>query len=377
MAKPKPDLASAAQAQSPEGRREAAVARAEAEFSRSVGRTRRFQWILLVLLFTAVVVGVTLIPPTPEQQTLRDIQENDAQTIRFVVPALSIALAPNEPQTQTQPRDHGPAGDEPPPPELTSRAVVTEPAFLASLVLDSLVRVVDGELRPSLCVEWSTDDAGLTWRLRARDGIRFHDGSAFETRHIAEAVRWLPGVVRVALQLPEWWLSSPPPRDAPHPPVEAVITLAEPDADWIRSDAVTRLHIAKAGGVGGVIGTGRFRIAEYTLGATLALSAVRMHHLPAPAAATLRFAVVKEAAARENAVNAYEADIATSIPRSRDAALLARPRLRTWGGGGDSKTGWVIGPRIGGEPGRAEDTSEIDLMTLEIRSSSEWWIEDK
>ena len=49
-------------------------------------------------------------------------------------------------------------------------------------VYDGLVRYKDGtlEVEPSLATSWDISDDGLEYTFSLRDGVTFHDGSAFD-----------------------------------------------------------------------------------------------------------------------------------------------------------------------------------------------------
>lgn len=56
-----------------------------------------------------------------------------------------------------------------------------------------LTKGADGRPRPGLASAWSVDDDGLTWRLRLRDGARFHSGRTCDGPAVVEALelcRW-------------------------------------------------------------------------------------------------------------------------------------------------------------------------------------------
>ena len=55
-------------------------------------------------------------------------------------------------------------------------------------IYEGLTRYQAGktEVEPALATEWSVSDDGLTWTFKLREGVKFHDGSAFD----AAAVVW-------------------------------------------------------------------------------------------------------------------------------------------------------------------------------------------
>jgi peptide/nickel transport system substrate-binding protein len=69
-------------------------------------------------------------------------------------------------------------------------AVVTdgESLLVTWHIFDGLTRYQSGstEIEPALATEWSVSDDGLTWTFKLREGVMFHDGTAFD----ADAVVW-------------------------------------------------------------------------------------------------------------------------------------------------------------------------------------------
>ena len=59
-----------------------------------------------------------------------------------------------------------------------------------ALTRETLVAVgADGRLSPRVLESWNVSADGLTWRLRVRQGIRFHDGTPVTAEHLAPRLR--------------------------------------------------------------------------------------------------------------------------------------------------------------------------------------------
>ncbi|PJE30931.1 peptide/nickel transport system substrate-binding protein [Pseudooceanicola antarcticus] len=59
---------------------------------------------------------------------------------------------------------------------------------LKSLVLEPMLRWLDGEIRPGLFAKWRLDDSGCRWQLHLPQGKAFHDGTPVLAQHAAEFI---------------------------------------------------------------------------------------------------------------------------------------------------------------------------------------------
>ena len=56
-------------------------------------------------------------------------------------------------------------------------------------IYETLIRYgVDGSLQPMLAESWSTPDSGKTYRFKLRSGVKFSDGTPFNTQAVADAL---------------------------------------------------------------------------------------------------------------------------------------------------------------------------------------------
>ncbi|WP_420014165.1 ABC transporter substrate-binding protein [Tateyamaria sp.] len=54
---------------------------------------------------------------------------------------------------------------------------------VAATVFNNLTEIgADGTLRGELATDWTSDQDGLSWQFSLRDGVTFHDGTAFDAR---------------------------------------------------------------------------------------------------------------------------------------------------------------------------------------------------
>ena len=77
------------------------------------------------------------------------------------------------------------------PPSLDPATALEGPvSVIARQIFDTLVQYRDGssDIEPGLATQWSVSRDGLTWTLRLREGVRFHDGTALTALHVVESL---------------------------------------------------------------------------------------------------------------------------------------------------------------------------------------------
>ena len=192
-------------------------------------------------------------------------------------------------------------------------------------IYDYLIwRTPEGGLEPALATDWEIID-DRTWRLSLRPDVRWHDGETFDASDVIFTLARLAGV-GCDVVTPHY----PHFRDIEA--VEAIddltldITTRQPDPSLpyrlSRSGAAmlpahVEPDIASAPGnpspQEGFVGTGPYRVAEWSPGGELRLEAFP-EHWRGPAAVThLTFEVVPEARNRAEALLGGKVDVATNL----------------------------------------------------------------
>ena len=136
-------------------------------------------------------------------------------------------------------------------------------AFQRMQVMETLVDAdAAGALRPGLATEWFASEDSLTWTFTLRNGVRFHDGSAFDAAAVVSALKRAmeqPGVL----------------KKAPIAGIEAgdgavVVTLAKPFAALpaLLAHSTTIIPAPAAFDADGApveaIGTGPFKVEQFS-----------------------------------------------------------------------------------------------------------------
>jgi len=188
------------------------------------------------------------------------------------------------------------------------------------------------EIVPDLARRWEVAPDGLAWTFDLREGVQFHDGTAFG----AEAVK--ASFERVLDQ------KTGSPRRSVLGMIKAVevlgparlrITTAYPTGSFLQQLAhpvgaiISPAAIAKFGRdlARHPVGTGPFKLVEWRSGDRIVMEANPGYFEGAPAVKRLVWKIVPEDSARTMLIEAGQADVAFRIPVADVARLRGRPAL--------------------------------------------------
>lgn len=217
-------------------------------------------------------------------------------------------------------------------------------------VFDTLVHYADdsADLVPALATEWTVSEDGKTWRVRLREGVRFHDGTEFDSEAVVFTFERLidpehfHGYGATRPYLPDYSVIE---RVEVAGPLEVVFTLRRPSGVFLRLLAMFPASIVSPEAVMGTreqfgvrpVGTGPFRFEEWIKDERLTLVANPDHWRGVPKVDRVIFKPILESEARRRQLTTGEIHMADelSIPTQRkiaddpDLVLETRPGLNT------------------------------------------------
>lgn len=192
---------------------------------------------------------------------------------------------------------------------------------LAMNIYDRLVHIdASGQFVPGLATEWTISDDRLTWTFVLREGVTFHDGSAFGAQDVAFTFARIP-------QVP----NSPAPFTQRLAAIESVETpdertvvirtsaptpglLTDLSTIYIVSSAIGEAASADFDRGAAAIGTGPYRMVSYSPGAELVIARNDDYwgEVPDFEGITIRF--LDNAASRVASLQAGEVEFIDAVP---------------------------------------------------------------
>lgn len=179
-----------------------------------------------------------------------------------------------------------------------------------------LVRGDDGAPLPGLADKWEVQDDGRTWRLRLRDGARFHSGRPCDAPAVVAALdlcRWVGGAPR------QVWYWDPVDEVVAESDREIAFHLRHPCDRlpallWGEHTAIVNPETWHAYGddFGRVLadGTGPYRLATYSPDEVVVERAAADDALPA----TIRWRALADLEARIEVLHQRSADVVRAVP---------------------------------------------------------------
>lgn len=254
----------------------------------------------LAALFAAVTLPAGVVAAAPVTQTLRFIEGSDFDTL--------------DPAIQ--------------------RTRSTEIILL--LVFNRLVKWKDTDLSalvPDLATSWSVDDAGLAWTFKLRQGVRFHDGTAFD----AQAVKaTFDRLLDPKFGSPNRSLFAPVTDVQVIDDATVVFRTKDPYASLLENLADNSACInspaalRKAGRNYGraPVGTGPYKLDDWTPGERTVVSRFDGYFDGKARFDTINYRPIPEGAARVVELESGNTDIATGIPPESAERIRGNPALK-------------------------------------------------
>lgn len=192
-------------------------------------------------------------------------------------------------------------------------------------IYDYLVEVLpDSTVGPNLATDWTISDDGLTYTFTLREGVQFHDGSAFSSADVVYTFNRLKEVGSPALNLMggDWMISAPDANTV-------VFTLSSVNADFLYGVASRQAVIVQDGAtdVNTLVdgdapyvnfnGTGPFVLVSYDPVAGATLAANTSYWGGVSSLATVQLVFIDDAVAQVDALLSGQLDFIFKVPSSQ------------------------------------------------------------
>lgn len=201
------------------------------------------------------------------------------------------------------------------------------------LVYEGLFRMSPSGPEPRLASKVDVSADGRTWSLKLREGVKFHDGTAFDAaavktnlERIQTGERGFPykGLIAVIQSIRVVDAGSVELQLASRSPALGSVLGFGPF--FMQSPAAMAKHGAEYGGQVGV-GTGPFSVASRTPGGDTTLQRNAGYWGDKPFLDGVTFRAVRDAGARVASLESGELDLASGIPATELARLKGDPKL--------------------------------------------------
>jgi peptide/nickel transport system substrate-binding protein len=207
------------------------------------------------------------------------------------------------------------------------------PTFNALLnIYDALLfKNPDGSFAPSLAESW-TATSDTTWEFELREGVRFHDGTAFDAEAVVYTIGRIQDEEAASPIAGGFAFIAEAVAEGPHR-LRITTTRPTPLAEHYFSELLIVSPSAyEAAGpaafASAPVGTGPYRFGSWTRDVELVLEGFEDHWRGAPAVPEVVFRPVPEAITRYSALAAGEADIIVQVPPSLVGSIEAAPNAR-------------------------------------------------
>lgn len=186
------------------------------------------------------------------------------------------------------------------------------------------------EIVPDLATKWDVSPDGLTWSFDLREGVKFHDGTAFTAESVkanfdrlldektGSPRRSVLGMIKTIEVVSPTKMKIA----TAYPTGSFLQQLAHPVAAIISPAAITKYGKDLSRNP---VGTGPFKLAEWTSGDKIVMEANANYFEGAPAVKRLVWKIVPEDSSRTMMIESGQADVAFRIPVADVARLRAKP----------------------------------------------------
>lgn len=208
----------------------------------------------------------------------------------------------------------------------------TETLMLGN-VYETLTFYENGQVRPRLATTWEKSDGGATWTVKLREGVRFHDGSAFDSAAVRRSFEYTrdlgmgAGFLYGGLETVETPDSHTAIFRFNQPIAFDLVASGQYGSYIIAPAAIERGHDWMQ--EGNAIGTGPYRLTQYQPGEMAVLERFEDYWggwQPGQIDRVVQ-RVVTESSTRVQMVQSAETVVADEIPRGQLAALDALPNV--------------------------------------------------